>query len=432
MEKSTIESILEVLHAEIKPAIGCTEPAAVALACCKARETLGGVPRRALVRVSGNIYKNAMGVGIPGTGLTGLPIAIALGLTSGESCKKLEILSGVDQPRVAAARELLKSGAIEIAVAPDVDKLYIEVQVENESGTATAVIERRHDHFARVTKNGETLHEKQPDKNEERTEKETAKNDFQLSLKLIAEFADAVDVADLTFFDKSIELNTAIAREGLAEGYGFRMGQQVVGTKSIDNLPADQYAAALACAASDARMGGSTLTVMSNTGSGNQGLTATLPVVAYAERLGKDREATLRALAVSHLVPIHMKRRVGPLSALCGVLLASCGVTCAIVRLRGGGLEPMERAVRVVASNLTGMLCDGAKPGCSLKIHSGVTAAAQAAEIALDSRIPVPCDGVVDPDIEQTIQNIALIGSQGLASTDQLMVKMMQERKIQA
>ncbi len=427
MNPSQIGSILEIMKSEIKPALGCTEPAAVALACCKAREILGTAPTVAKIYVSGNIYKNAMGVGIPGTGLTGLPIAIALGFLKGDSSDALECLKSVDEALLREAQEMVKQKIFSIKVKEDVPKLYIEVQAENNKDTVTVIISHSHTHFSFIKRNGEVLLNNFPNDD---VKTEFNQSNTELTVDIVWEFVHAVSIKELDFFAKTIELNSRIAREGIEKKYGLQIGRLMAEPYLFDTskMSVAEYALLLTTAASDARMGGSMLAVMSNTGSGNQGLVSSLPIIAYAERQGATTELLYRALALGHLIPIHMKKKLGPLSALCGVLLAATGAACGIAFLKGANNIQIKAAIQYMASNITGMLCDGAKPGCSLKVHSGVSAAIQAVTLAMNADVQVLADGIVEKDVEKTIENIAAIGSKGLTPTDKLIIQLMQNK----
>ena len=429
MESNQVASIVELMQREIKPALGCTEPTAVALACGKARETLNAIPTKATIFVSGNIYKNALGVGIPGTGLIGLPIAAALGLTGGESSDCLEILKDISAEHMQLAQKLVNNKVITIQVKENVHKLYVEVNIEHGKDSVMVKISHKHNHFAFIKRNSEILVD---DFLIDEDNDSNTSQSYHLSIDTILSFIESVDPKNLEFFNQAIEMNLAIANEGLEKNYGLRVGKNIqdsnkgIASNTVQSMR--DYALMLTTAASDARMGGSILPVMSNTGSGNQGLTASLPIIAYGEKLKSSKSDLLKALALGHLLPIHMKKQLGPLSALCGVLLAATGAACGMVLLQGGDNLAIKRAIKHMAANITGMLCDGAKPGCSLKVHSGITAAIQASELALNTDIEALPDGIIDSDVEKTILNIALIGSNGLSATDKMIIDMMQNK----
>lgn len=430
MEAKQVQSILALMHSEIAPALGCTEPAAVALACGKAREILGCIPTKGEVYVSGNVFKNAMGVGIPGTGLKGLPIAVALGLTGGSSSDSLEILKNVDQEHLNKAQELIDNNVFKIEVKENVDNLYIEISVSDGSNTATVIISNRHNHFSYIERNGKVMLDNFP-KHEE-TSQDTDKTEYPLTIDTIFDFLDSVSISDLKIFEQSIKLNKAIAHEGLNNRYGLQVGRSLLSRNNLLKNPENitkNYAMALTTAACDARMGGSSLPVMSNTGSGNQGITASLPVIAFAEKMNVPHEKLIKALAMSHLVAIHMKSRLGSLSALCGIVLAATGSACGITYLKGGTSDAVKRTIKYMGASITGMLCDGAKPACALKVYSGITAAMNASEMAMNSEIEALADGIIDNDIEQTITNIANIGKIGLSTADKMIIDIMQNKK---
>lgn len=428
MDVNQNKAILNLMCAEISPALGCTEPAAVALACGKAREVLGSIPTNGEIYVSGNIFKNAMGVGIPGTGLVGLPIAAALGLTGGNSTDSLEVLKDVTDEHMRIAQKLIENKVFNLHVKEDVHKLYVEVQIDNGKDTVVVIISHKHNHFSFIKRNDEVLLK---DILSEEIETKKSSESINLSVDVILDFIESVDPKELEMFNKTIELNLEIAHEGLKNNYGLRIGKNMEHnlhkTNGFVDLARD-YALVLTTAACDARMGGCTFPVMANTGSGNQGLTASLPIIAYAEKLNVSRIMLLKSLALGHLIPIHMKTKLGPLSALCGVVLAATGAACGLTYLRGGNRAAVIRSIKFMASNITGMLCDGAKPGCALKVHSGVSAAIQVSDMALNDDIVALADGIVDEDVEHTIDNIANIGSLGLSSTDKMIIDMMQNK----
>ena len=412
-------TFINLLKAEVVPALGCTEPIAVALAVAKARETLGETPTSIKLFLSPNVFKNGMGVGIPGTGMTGLPIAAALGAVYGKSADSLELLTGITDSVVKKAKTIVKENKITIEVRNASDILYIEaicIGVNGES--AKAVIAERHSNILLVEKNGEVIERNQNQQN--KAAEGNVEDSVSFTIEDIFNFIDSVPVADIEFMLKTVELNHAIAQEGLSKPYGLSVGRMLKAyvDKGILSGGLMNNAMYLTAAASDARMAGCTLPVMSNSGSGNQGITATLPVYSAAKHLKADEETMMRALALSHLVAIHIKSYLGRLSALCGCVVAATGAGCGVSYLMGGGLNESIYTIKNMVGNITGMVCDGAKEGCALKVSTGVSAAIQSALLALDGSVISSNDGIIDEDIEKTIRNLGSIGSHGMNQTD--------------
>lgn len=423
MCQATDKQIIEILKLETIPALGCTEPVACALACARCKEELGGVPEHIEVFVSGNIYKNGMGVGIPGTGMTGLPIAAALGAVCGKTEYGLEVLKEVSRgDNLSVAKGLLEKRAVEIHLKEDApDKLYAEAVCRKEGNEVRTIIVHGHTNIVSVEKNGKTVFQK------EYTPLTAEKNErAELSIARIWEFVHHVDVADIEFVLKGAEMNKAISDEGLKNEYGLRIGKTL--KENIDKglLKNDFLNNVLICAtaASDARMDGCEKPVMTNSGSGNQGITVYLPVVVAAEQFHCTREQLIRALALSNLVAAHIHYYMGHLSALCGIVIAGTGSASALTYLMGGTYEQMVNAIKTMCSNLTGMMCDGAKQGCALKVYSGVSAAVQAALLSVQG-ITTRNDGIVEEDIEKTIRNVGLIGTKGMEQTDKTILNIM-------
>lgn len=427
MGQATEQQIIEILKQETIPALGCTEPVACALACAKCREVLGGVPDHIKVLVSGNIYKNGMGVGIPGTGMTGLPIAAALGAVCGKTEYGLEVLKKVSEGcNLSLSKELLEKDAVEICLDENApDKLYAEAICTKGGDVVRTVIVHTHTNIVLVEKNGETLFKK-----DYRPLTAEKKNRPELSVARIWEFIHQVDVGKIEFVLQGAEMNKAISEEGLKSAYGLQIGKTL--KENIDKgLLEDDFLNNVlirATAASDARMDGCEKPVMTNSGSGNQGITVYLPVVVAAERFGSSREQLTRALALSNLIAAHIHYYMGHLSALCGILIAGTGSASAITYLMGGTYEQMVNTIKTMCSNLTGMMCDGAKQGCALKVYSGVSAAVQAALLSMNG-IKTQNDGIIEDDIEKTIRNIGLIGTAGMEQTDKTILNIMCKKK---
>ncbi len=428
------DRIIALIHQEVKPALGCTEPIAVALAVARAAEALregcGCEAEEITASVSANILKNGMGVGIPGTGMVGLHVAAALGAICGKSRYGLEVLHDLCPEAVEKARTLVSTGKVIVTLAPTDELLYVYAEAHAEGHTATAVISGAHDRIVEATFDGASVLTAQKTTGAADSEAAPAvEPDFarRITVRDIWEFANTVPLEKIAFMEDSITMNRALADEGLRHPYGLQVGRTLLAddNKSVYGDTLLIHAMALTAAASDARMAGCTLSAMSNSGSGNQGVTATMPVIAIAEKTGSTHEELLRALALSHLTAIHIKGYLGKLSALCGCVIASTGSACGIVYLRRGGYEQVCAAIKNMIGNITGMVCDGAKVGCALKVASGVATALQSAVLALDGQCISANDGIIEEDIEKTIANLGRIGSVGMKATDKMILDIM-------
>lgn len=423
LAKSEREQIIALIHREVVPAIGCTEPIAVALCTAKAAETLGCEPERIDVLLSANILKNAMGVGIPGTGMIGLPIAIALGATIGKSDYQLEVLRDCTPQAVEHGKELIAANRIGIDLKDNItEKLYIEATCSAGSDTATAIISGGHTTFIYLSRNGEVLLDKCAAACAEEAEEEP-----KLNLEKVHEFAMETPIDELRFILESMHLNKAAAEASLKGSYGHSLGKTLCATNQVRIMGDSVFRRILSytSAACDARMAGAMIPVMSNSGSGNQGITATLPVVVYAEENGASEEQLIRALALSHLTVIYIKQSLGRLSALCGCVVASTGSSCGITYLMGGGYQEITYTVKNMIANLTGMICDGAKPSCALKLTSGVSTAVLSAMLAMEHKCVTSVEGIIDDNVDTCIANLTRIGSQGMNETDRLILDIM-------
>jgi len=420
---TTNKEIIALINREVVPALGCTEPIAAALAAAKAREVLGVIPEKIVLSVSGNILKNAMAVGIPGTGMTGLPIAVALGAVGGDPSQGLEVLSGVNEEQLALARSMVSDHRVQILHKPQPEMIFIECLAEQGSDRAKVVIRHQHTNITYIEKNGEVLHEAADNKAGKPLRAEYP----ELSVERIYKFATESSFDDIQFILEAAELNMVVAREGLTNEYGMQVGKKSVEfiNRGILHEDIKVYAMAITSAASDARMDGCTLPVMTNSGSGNQGITATLPVCAVAEKLDSSEEQLARALILSNTITIHIKSYMGRLSALCGVLVAATGAAAGITYLLGGSYTQITYAVKNMVGGITGMICDGAKVGCALKVSAATSSAVQTALLAMDNIGISHLDGIIDEDIEETIRNVGLIGAEGMVETDKLILRTM-------
>lgn len=428
MNEQTKKDILKLIRQEVVPAIGCTEPIAVALAVAKASELLGEVPANIKVKLSANILKNAMGVGIPGTGMVGLPIAIALGALIGKSDYGLEVLKDLSPDGLEQGKKMIANKCIDIALKETKEKLYIEALVVKDGKEAKAVICRQHTHFVFLAKNEEILMDSLSTCDEEVSHEE--EEDIRLSFGLVHQFATEMPLEDIRFIMKTAELNKKAAEASLRGAYGHTVNQTIggkIGRKYMgDNAHSHMLVAT--SAACDARMDGALIPVMSNSGSGNQGIVATLPVLSFAEDVEASEEQLVRAMTMSHLTVIYIKQHLGRLSALCGCVVAAIGASCGITYLMGGTKEQISFAIKNMIGNITGMICDGAKPSCALKVASGVSTAMLSAMMAIEDKVVNSLEGIVDEDVDRSIFNLTSIGTVGMEATDRLVLDIMTKK----
>ena len=417
------QKIIELVKREVVPAIGCTEPIAVALCVAKATEVLGTRPERVEAGLSANILKNAMGVGIPGTDMIGLPIAIALGALVGKSEYELEVLKDSTPEAVEEGKRFIAGKRIGISLKKDIrEKLYIEVCCRAGEDRATAVIAGGHTHFTYIERNGDVLLDCRTDAADE------AEADAPvLSLRKVYDFAMTAPLDEISFILDTARVNKEAAERSFRSDYGHGLGKMLRGNYEHRIMGDSVFSHILSytSGACDARMAGAMIPVMSNSGSGNQGISATLPVVVFAEETGKSEEQLTRALMLSHLTVIYIKQSLGRLSALCGCVVAATGSSCGITWLMGGTYGQVAAAVQNMVANLTGMICDGAKPSCALKVTTGVSTAVLSAIMAMENRCVTPVEGIIDRDVDQTIRNLTRIGTEGMNETDRLVLDIM-------
>ena len=406
-----------LVKSEVVPAIGCTEPIAVALCVAKATEVLGKRPEKITVLLSANILKNAMGVGIPGTGMIGLPIAVALGALIGKSAYQLEVLKDSTSDTVEEGKRFIDEKRIHISLKDGIEeKLYIEVCCEAGEDKSTAVIAGGHTTFIYIALNNDILLSRQAEVSTEAEEKA-----LDLSLRKVYDFAMTTPLDEIRFILETARLNKAAAERSFEGDYGHALGKILRGTYEHKIMGDSVFSHILSytSGACDARMAGAMIPVMSNSGSG------TLPVLVYAEENGKSEEEIIRALMLSHLTVIYIKQSLGRLSALCGCVVAATGSSCGITWLMGGTYEQVSYAVQNMIANLTGMICDGAKPSCALKVTTGVSTAVLSAIMAMENRCVTSVEGIIDEDVDQSIRNLTKIGSKGMNETDKLVLEIM-------
>ena len=428
LDENLKNRILRLIRAEVVPAVGCTEPVAVALAVARAAE-LADAARSRLekidCRLSGNIIKNAMGVGIPGTGMTGLHIAVALGALQGRSERGLEVLADVSEADVRRGRDIIDRDIISISLADDADDvLYIDVTVTAAGRTGRAVISGGHTHFVYEESNGRTVLDIRGKRGDGANDSITVP---ELDMATVWNFAMTVPAEELGFILETRRLNKLAAERALMAEYGHRVGRTLHSERQRSIMGDSIFSRILSytAAACDARMGGAPVAVMSNSGSGNQGIAATMPVVIYAEEVYADHEQTVRALILSHLTSIYIKQSLGRLSALCGCVVATTGSAAGICYLMGGGYEQVAATVKNMAANLTGMICDGAKPSCALKLTSGVSTAVLSAMLAMQGNCVSSVEGIIDDDVDQSIRNLVGIGAEAMNETDRKVLDIM-------
>ena len=420
--KETRCQILDLIHKEVVPAIGCTEPMAVALCTARATEMLGCRPEHISLYLSANILKNAMGVGIPGTGMVGLPIAVALGALIGKSEYKLEVLKDLTPEALEEGKKYIAENRIVIQKKTGIEeKLYIEVCCEAGGRSQTAVIAGSHTHFI-------TDEEKEMLSQDSSSSTVAAQpSPIQLTMQMVYEFAMTAPLSEICFILEARNLNMRAAELSVKGNYGHCLGKTIDRPLShgIFGNSIFSHIISKTASACDARMGGAMIPVMSNSGSGNQGICATNPVAVFATENENTEEELIRALILSHLTAIYIKQSLGTLSALCGCVVASIGSSCGITYLMGGDYERVCRSVKNMIANLTGMICDGAKPSCSLKICSGVSTALLSSLLSMEGRCVTAAEGIIDNDVDRSIHNLTSIGADAMRETDNMVLDIM-------
>lgn len=423
------EEIIEILKSEVVPAMGCTEPVAVALACAKARETVGcSEIDRVEVLVSPNIYKNGLGVGVPNTDEIGLNIAAALGVVGCSSGKSLKLLEDVTEAHVSRAHELMNSDKVTVAIKDTEDKVYIEAKISAGIHSSRVIIRNKHNNIVLVEKDNEILIREQQD-NE--TGKECMIELYGARIRDIVQAVESIDYRDISFLMEGIDMNEGIAKEALDRKLGMGVGYGVKESISKGMLTDDliNNCMMLTAAGADARMSGLSRNVMSSNGSGNNGLTAILPIAVYRRRFNVSDENTAKALAISHIINCYIKKHIGRLSALCGCgVAAATGASAAIAWLMGGDYDQIDGAIKNMIANLSGMICDGAKGSCALKLSTAASAAVQSALLAINNSITVPGTGIIAATAEESIRNLGILSSKGMNITDKVILDIMRQR----
>ena len=424
LSKQERSEIIALIKHEVIPAIGCTEPVAVALAVAKATEVLGIIPDKIEVFLSTNMLKNAMGVGIPGTGMVGLPIAIALGALVGKSEYGLEVLKDLTPEALEQGKKMIDDKVMTVFLKKKItEKLYIEVNAKSGNDEAQVIITHDHTRFSHVERNGTVLLHLN-DKSDGSTSDE---KEVVLSFKIVCDMALESPVEEIRFILQTAVMNKAASNESLKGDYGHCVAQ-TVRHGSQQNIMGDTIFTrmlSVTAAACDARMAGAMFPVMSNSGSGNQGIAATLPVSVFAEETGRSEDELVRALTLSHLMTIYIKQSLGRLSGLCGAVVAATGSACGITYLMGGSREQIAFSIKNMIGNITGMICDGAKPSCALKVSNGVSTATLSALMAIDNKVVSSMEGITDEDVDKTIHNLTKIGSEAMIETDKMVLEIM-------
>lgn len=426
MDKVLRDQLRDILQHEVVLATGCTEPGAVALCVAKAVETLGCEPERVVLKLSKNVFKNAMGVGIPGTGMIGLPIAVAMAVTHGDSNRGLEVLT-MPQEHIEDAKRWVAnhSGNVDIMVKEISDKLYIEATVEAGGSSAVAIISKRHTNFVFLKKGDKVLLDVKQGLFQEQDNDDDPKDDnrqrLELTARMVYEYATTAPAEELEFMWDTVKYNDDASASGL-EGMGLHTGQILMEQSRGDIV---HTVVARTVAASDARMDGCTKPVYSNSGSGNQGITCTLPPYYYGKMKGCPDEQILRAVTMSHLMSIYIKRGIGRLSALCGIVNATMGVSAALTYLEGGDFGQVGYAMKNMINTIAGMVCDGAKPSCALKMSVGLYSAFVCSELAIHYRVVDSTDGLSERDIDCSIHNLGRLGKDGMNQTDDMILDIM-------
>ncbi|NLD60711.1 MAG: serine dehydratase subunit alpha family protein [Clostridiales bacterium] len=411
MEKGTYASYIEILRHELVPALGCTEPIAIAFASAKARDALGRFPEHLTAHLSGNIIKNVKSVIVPNSGgQRGIEAAATLGCVGGDASLSYEVLRPVTAEHIARTRELVGAGFCDAKYVEGKDNLYIRIEASAGDENASVTVEHEHTNITSIEKNGVEIFKKNSEASAEAIDRSA------LSVRGIWDFAAGLDVEDVKpMLSRQIELNTAISDEGLKGGYGAEVGKLLM---TAEGEKVEGRAAARAAAGSDARMNGCSMPVVINSGSGNQGMTVALPVFEYARTWERGEDQLFRALAFSNLLAVHIKRHIGNLSAFCGAVSAACGAAAGIAYLDSCSYEQICMTITNTLCNVGGIVCDGAKSSCAAKIASAVNAGTLSYRMAKNGKTFCVGDGLVGRDIEETIENVGRMGRDGMKSTD--------------
>ncbi|GDY26123.1 UPF0597 protein [Agarivorans sp. Toyoura001] len=422
------QQYIDLVQKEVVPALGCTEPVTVALASAKASELLGGVPDHLTIKVTPNLYKNGMGVFVPGTGKAGLPIAAAVGATAGDADKGLEVLATISEQGLLRANQLLDEKRVSVSMVSNDDVLYTVVNASLADKHVEVCIAKAHTRFEYMVVNGEVVYQAE---NVQCTSS-TSEQSLSLTIADILSFITAVPLANISFIKRAAELNKALADTGLSGNFGLGLGASLQSQMDQGLLSDDLLGRAmrLGAAASDARMGGAHQAAMSNSGSGNQGISATMPIVAFAELRDLNDDQYVRALMLSHLVAIYVKSKQNKLSALCAATTAAMGSTAALTWLLKGDLAAIHRAINSMIGDVSGVFCDGAKAGCAMKVSTGASSAVKSAILAVAGRCVSSQQGIVFESADDSITQLGLMSKTAMLSTDEAIIATMQHKQV--
>lgn len=406
----------KIIRDELIPATGCTEPIAIAYAAAKARETLGSNPDEIIANLSSNIIKNAKAVTVPGTdGRKGIEISIVAGAFLGKASKKLEVLSNIDKSQLDKCDKFIEEGRVKLNLVKDKDGVFVEIICKNKTDKASVVITASHTNITEIRKNDELIFSKENN--------ESQKQDLEFSFDKVYDFAKTCDYADIKdVLDRQISYNQAIASAGLSNDWGANIGKLI-----LSNNPSNYYEklVAFAAAGSDARMDGCELPVIINSGSGNQGITTSVPIILYAKDKGFSDDDLYRALIFSNLIALYIKNEIGKLSAYCGVVSASAAVISSIAFINKEDRKIIEETITNALAVNSGIICDGAKSSCAMKIASSLRNASLAYIQAKTNNSFRSGDGIVKEDIDKTIETVARIAKYGMKKTDEVVLSEM-------
>lgn len=421
------QQYIDLVQSEVVPALGCTEPVTVALASAKAAELLGGLPDSIQVKVTPNLYKNGMGVFVPGTGKAGLPIAAAVGASAGDASKGLEVLATISEDALNLAKQMLSQRKVSVSMVSNDDVLHTVVNASRNQDKVEVCIAKSHTRFEYIVKNGEVV--EQADAVQCAPASET--NHLELSIDRIVDFVEQVPVSQIEFIKRAASLNRALAETGLSGDYGLALGASLQAQVKQGLLSDDliNRSMRLGAAASDARMGGAQQAAMSNSGSGNQGIAATMPVVAYAEIKDLDNDTFVRALMLSHLIAIYVKSKQNKLSALCAATTAAMGASAALTWLMSGDLAAIHRAINSMVGDVSGVFCDGAKAGCAMKVSTGASSAVKSAILAVAGNCVSAQQGIVFESADDSIVQLGVMSKTAMLSTDEAIIATMQNKQ---
>lgn len=418
---------IRTLKKELKPALGCTEPITVALATARASEKLNRNFTHIELILSGNIIKNGMGVGIPGTGMIGIDIAAVLGAFGGDSQRGLEVLENVPENILEKSKEFIKHGSIKIRLYEGDEKLYVKAIVKSNNHLSEVIIKDIHDNVVFERIDGEVIFD---NRNVNGNNIESSSEEPEMSVEEIYEFSMTCPLDDLEFLLEGVDLNKALSDEGLKKNMGLKVGRTMYNNMEKGILGSDlkTYTTMRTASAVDARMDGSKLPAMSNSGSGDQGITVFMSIYSAWQKLELDQEKLLRSLALGNLIPIHIKRKLGRLSALCGGTVAGIGSSAAITYLLGGDLKAIEMAINNHIAGVSGLFCDGAKTSCALKVATSVDTAVNSSILAIENIGVRGFEGIIDDDVEKSISNMAKLGSESMIKTDKMILEIMMNK----